>query len=276
MPKVKRLSAINYFGGKNQPGLQDFIIGKLRLARPYHLADAFGGSGAISLNFHWAKIRTYNDINAEVYNFFKVLQTRGNELIQKLELTPHSRQEYESVYVNGPGDDLERARIFFLRALQSFGYTGIHKQYNGWSYTINESRYNCSLTTARYLSKIEGLPAVVNELRRMQIEKLDFVEFIDKYDDPNTVFYFDPPYDMAARGGRQRYTNDFTIQQHTLLADKAGSIKGKFLLSGYDSDLYTQLYGRFYSDSFKARDQSHKTRIETVWANFDLRPGTLF
>lgn len=281
MPKANNISAFNYFGGKNAPRIQSWILSKIAMVQPFHLAGVFGGSGAIELNYRKAKLRTFNDLNSDIYNFFSVLRDNGIELIRKLELTPHSREEYDSNYMDDVLDPIEKARVFFIRCNQSFGNSGALKVYNSWSYTIRDSRYGCSQSTARFLSKVAGLHKVVQEIRTMQIEKLDFRDFVKKYDSEKTVFYVDPPYVPETRSYRQRYVHELSIDDHIELAALLKSIKGKFLLSGYRSDLYDELYKGFSSDSIgnirtNAKGEGMQKATEVLWANYDLHQNRLF
>ncbi len=276
MSKLKNISAFNYFGGKNAPRVHEWIKSKLDLLRVYHLAEAFSGSASITLNYQRAKIRTINDLNSDIYNFFKVLRDHGPELIHRLELTPHSRQEYDACYMDGIQDCIENARVFFLRTNQSFGNCGSLRVYNSWSYTINDQRYKCSQSTARYLNKIEGLHRVVQELRHIQIECLDFREFIKKYDGPKTVFYIDPPYVPASRSYNIKYKVELSINDHEELSELLKAAKGKWLLSGYQSDLYDQLYKDFSTCRMGSVRTAGRAATEVLWANYDLNPNSLF
>lgn len=249
MAVVNNISAFNYFGGKNAPRLQSWILSKLSLIEVFHLAGVFGGSGAVELNYRKAKLRTINDLNSDIYNFFCVVRDSGPELIRRLELTPHSREEYNSMFMSGVSDPIEKARVFFIRTNQSFGNSGALKSYNSWSYTIRDSRYGCSQSTARFLSKVSGLGKLVNELRTIQIENIDFRKFIKKYDSNKTVFYVDPPYVPETRSYHQKYVHELSINDHIELSEILKKIKGKFLLSGYPSDLYDELYKGFSCDN---------------------------
>lgn len=277
MRKAKNISAFNYFGGKNAPLVQAWIKSKLDLLPVYHLAEAFCGSAAISFNYQRAKFRTINDLNSDIYNFFKVLRCHGPELITALELTPHCRQEYDAAFMDGITDDIERARVFFLRTCQSFGNSGSLRVYNSWSYTINDHRYRCSQSTARFLSKIEGLYRVVQELRHMQIEHLDFREFIKKYDGPKTVFYIDPPYVPDSRSYNIKYKVELSIDDHIELSQLlTREIKGKWLLSGYESALYHDLYKGYSTCKMGPVRTAGKAATEMLWANYDLNQTDLF
>ena len=66
-------------------------------------------------------------------------------------------------------------------------------------------------------------------------------------------------------------------KDHNDLIDILLNIKGKWLLSGYDNDIYNKRLSGFYRQDFNCLANSLKRvknnnpeRIETVWANYDL------
>lgn len=272
----KPLSAFNYFGGKNSPVLQQFILDKLRLSNCYHLVDVFGGSMAISLNLPEAKIRTYNDLNSDIYNFFQVMRRDPEKLMYQLQLSTHSREDYEKLMIDDITDPIEKARAFFIRTVSSFGNTGALKKYNSWSYTVNDSRYKVSQSVARFLSKVEGLEAVINELRHIQVENRDFRKIFSAYDGDKTIFYVDPPYLRETRTGNIRYKHELTTDEHVELCEILNSLQGQYLLSGYDNEIYkNHLQSSSVEKIGGQKTHAKKMAIETLWANYNLRSNQL-
>src|SRR3990170_90755 len=90
------------------------------LPKTHNYCEPFGGSAAVLLNREPSPVETYNDIDGEVVNFFRVLRDQKDKLTEALALTPFSREEfYWAVTDYGPHlSDLERARRFFVRARQ--------------------------------------------------------------------------------------------------------------------------------------------------------------
>jgi DNA adenine methylase len=99
-----------------------------------------------------------------------------------------------------------------------------------------------SLTSSVYFDKknIHGLPPLLRKLndekilRRLQsitqVENLDCLEVIQKYDSATTFFYVDPPYYEK----EHYYTQAFGRDKHRELAECLGQIQGKFALSYYE------------------------------------------
>ena len=109
--KKKRL-AFRWYGGKFSH--LDWLLPLLPVEGVHHYCEPFGGSAAVLLNRPPAPIETYNDLDGEVVNFFRVLRDQRGELIEALRLTPFSREEFE-LACSPPEEnisDLERARRF--------------------------------------------------------------------------------------------------------------------------------------------------------------------
>lgn len=90
--------AFNYFGGKFS-----FIEYLYENFPPKftHLVDLFAGSMVVSLNYRGNVIRTANEINGEITNFFEQLREHEDELVRMLELTPCSELEYRKCWGGG-------------------------------------------------------------------------------------------------------------------------------------------------------------------------------
>lgn len=91
------------------------------LPRCHHYCEPFAGSGAVLINREPAPVETYNDMDGDVVNFFRVLSDRHEELIRGIALTPFSREEYYSAIYDGTDgiSDVERARRFYIKARQT-------------------------------------------------------------------------------------------------------------------------------------------------------------
>ena len=123
--------AFNYFGGKftwTEYLYANFPVGFT------HLIDLFAGSMVVSLNYHGNVIRTANEINGEITNFFTQLRDHEEELVRALRLTPYSEVEFDNSWVAEDAEisDLEKARRFYVRVRQSFFGLGAQRQKKGW------------------------------------------------------------------------------------------------------------------------------------------------
>ena len=76
-----KLIAFNYFAGKFV--WLEYLYDNFP---PHftHLIDLFAGSLCVSLNYRGRVIRTANEINGEITNFFEILRDHEEELIRRL------------------------------------------------------------------------------------------------------------------------------------------------------------------------------------------------
>lgn len=63
---------------------------------------------------------------------------------------------------------------------------------------------------------------------------------LERFDTPETFFYFDPPYVLGTRSGKA-YDYGLSDADHEKLVIKCLSVRGKVLLSGYENGLYKPL-----------------------------------
>lgn len=267
----RRLIAFGWYGGKyNHLG---WLLPLLPKAT--HYCEPFGGSAAVLLNREPSPLETYNDLDGEVVNFFRVLRDQKEALMEAIGLTPFAREEFEQAILE-PIDgmsDLERARRFYVRARQV--RTGLaQKASTGrWAHCRLTSRAGMAGAVSRWLGSVEAFPEIAQRLLRVQIEHDLAINVIKRYDSEGTFFYCDPPYPHSSRGDNNAYGYEMTDDDHIKLAEVLRSVKGKVALSGYHCDLLDELYGDWtYIEAPAKKVHSVKTeRVEVLWVNYDVQ-----
>ncbi|HXF62332.1 MAG TPA: DNA adenine methylase, partial [Caldilineaceae bacterium] len=243
-----------------------------------HYCEPFGGSAAVLINRAPAPVETYNDIDGEVVNFFKVLREQKEALIEAIGLTPFAREEFEEA-VSEPLDDLsplERARRFYVRARQV--RTGLAQTASSgrWAHCLLTSRAGMAGAVSRWLGAVEDLPAIAQRLLRVQIEHDTAINVIRRYDSPETLFYCDPPYPHESRGDSKAYRYEMTDNDHRMLAAVLHNVQGKVALSSYHSDLMDELYGDWHCVEAPPRTihSIKQQRTEVLWINYSIEETT--
>jgi len=272
--KKRRLIAFGWYGGKFSH--LDWLLPLLPQSK--HFCDVFGGSAAVLLNRPPSPIETYNDLDGEVVNFFRVLRDQSDELIHAIGLTPFSREEFELAIAGAkaPISDLERARRFYIRARQV--RTGLAQRATSgrWAHCRLTSRAKMAGAVSRWLGSIEDLPYIAQRLLRVQIENSPAIEIIQRYDSEDTLFYCDPPYAHDSRGDKNAYAYEMTDEDHRRLAEVLRNTKGKVALSGYHCKLVDELYHDWSYIEAPTKNclSVRKPRTEVLWVNYDIRKVT--
>lgn len=217
----------------------------------------------------WSPIETFNDINSKVVNFFEVLRSQPQELIDALLLTPYSKKEYADAWYVENEAPVERVRKFFIRTQQSIWAAGGQDMVKGWAVSINESRFGKSEKVHKWINAVCGLPEVVKRFSNVQIECRDYKFILSKYDAPETFFYLDPPYDGAFRSSSP-YEFDFVNNDFFEMHYHAKNAKGKVAISGYNSPLMIEIFKdfNFIKGPHRKNTRSTKEVYECLWTNY--------
>ncbi len=230
-----------------------------------------------------------NDLDGALMNFWAVLKSQATfQAFQRiLEATPFSEIEYACAKnvlqrqgwdlfgteenPEGVVTDLVHACRFFIVCRQSLA--GRMDSFAPLS--RNRTRRGMNEQASAWLTAIEGLPAVHNRLKRVVILNRDALDVIRQQDGKHTCFYCDPPYLKSTRASPDVYAHEMTEAQHETLLALLGTIKGKFLLSGYRSALYDTAAEKsnwkrhdFSVPNNAAGGDTKRTMVESVWMNF--------
>lgn len=241
----------------------------------HHYCEPFAGSGAVLINREPASVETYNDLDGDVVNFFRVLRDHHEKLIRAITLTPFSREEYHQAIHGGTHDidEIEQARRFYIRARQTRTGLAQTASLGRWANCKNTSRAGMSGVVSRWLGGVDGLDDIAQRLIRVQIENRPAIDVIRLYDSPQTLFYCDPPYLHATRGDAKAYGFEMDENQHREFAEVANECKGMVAVSGYDHPLMNKLFTPDRWFKTQGPDKTiHSTkdkRAEVLWTNYN-------
>lgn len=261
---------LKYPGGKWRSA--PWIIEHFPAHRVY--VEPFGGGASVLLRKERSRLEVYNDMAGHVVNVFRVLQdaekaTRLRELIQ---LTPYARAEFELAF-DECEDDVEDARRTILRSHFGFGSSGVRRRHTGLR-TKDHRDYGNSIAM-QWLIYPEFIEQFTERLRGVVIENRDAFELIEYQDSKDTLFYLDPPYVMDTRNDNERrYQFELSDDDHRALAELVRDIDGMVAISGYDGELYRELFGdwRWVSKMVTVQSKSGGiARPESLWLSPNCR-----
>lgn len=223
-----------WMGGKYQLSKQ--IIEMLPEHQCY--CEPFAGAAWVLFRKPPSTVEVINDINLELVTLYRVIQHHLEEFVRWFKWVLVSRAEFERFWKMNPGTltDIQRAVRFFYLQKNAFGGR-INKPTFGYSPTrhprLNLLRIEQDLSDAHL------------RLAQVYVENLPFLEIIERYDRPDTLFYIDPPYWDC-----EDYYGDgiFGKADFQALADKLLGIDGKFLLSLNDTPEVRAIFSAFVID----------------------------
>ena len=267
-------SPLKWHGGKS------YLASKIVSMMPPHVhyVEPFAGGLSVLLAKNPEGVsEVVNDLSADLTNFWSVIGSRylNRDLHRILDMTPFSEVEFETACEYLDDDDgknrLRRAHAFFVCCRQSLA--GRMDTFAPLS--RNRTRGGMNEQASAWLSAVEGLPAVHARLKRVVILNRDALDVIRQQDGENTLFYLDPPYLHETRAAKDAYEHEMSGQQHVELLNVLAGIEGKFMLSGYRSELYDTIADelKWHRTDFELPNNSaggkEKRRMtECVWSNF--------
>lgn len=223
-----------YLGGKRN--LAKRII-KLIESTPHECyAEPFVGMGGIFLRrTARPQAEVINDWSSDVATFFRILQRHYVAFTNMLRFEIATRKRFEDLCATDPRTltDLERsARFLYLQKL-AFGGK-VHGRGFGVQ-TTGGSRFNIT-------KLIPMLEDVHERFAGVVIERLEWADFIRRYDRPHTLFYLDPPY----YGCENDYGPDmFDRSEFETMAEVLEGISGRFILSLNDHPEVRRIFAKF-------------------------------
>jgi DNA adenine methylase len=258
---------LRYHGGKWR--LASRIAGLFPSHHTY--VEPYGGAASVLMHKPRSHGEVYNDLDDQIVNVFRILRDHeaSKELERLLRLTPYSRREFQSSYMD-TDDPIERARRTILRSFQGFGSGAVTKAHKtGFRSNANRNGTTPARDWANYPDHIGSFR---DRLQGVVIENREALDLIYQHDGRETLFYIDPPYPLGTRyksaAWADCYRHELTDKDHRALAEVLHNVKGMVVLSGYRCDLYDRdLYPEWRSIELSGLADGGRKRIEVLWFN---------
>ena len=252
--------------------IADFIISHFPAHHSY--LEPFFGSGAVLFNKSASNIETINDLSGDVINLFRVIREEPEELARKITLTPYSRAEYEAAWMGNPEDKIGKARDFLIKSWQGHGFRSNEK--TGWKNDVIGRERSYAVRCWNNLP--DYIVQAAKRLKQVQIEQMDAMEIIKRFNHPGVLIYADPPYLLSTRSTRNKEQYDHEMiseEEHLRLLETLLQHKGYVIISGYDNELYNKTLKGWSKANGKSNTDGGEYRTETIWFNFKEKQITL-
>lgn len=255
------------------PGSKWNIAKQLAEYIPQHhsYVEPFFGSGALLFTKPPSDIETVNDLDNDVTNLFMCIQEDAEKLARLVMTTPYSRQIYNDTFKNDLIRDMllgtdryHKACQFLIKCWQGHGFrTNGYKV--GWKNDVQGREKAYALWNWYRLP--EWIIDISERLRTVQIENRPAFEVIERFNYPNVFQYWDPPYILGVRSGKQ-YKYEMADSEHEVMLKLALGSKAKIMISGYESEMYNDYLKGWNKAYFNSCAEYNGTRHEVIWMNY--------
>jgi DNA adenine methylase len=236
----------------------------------HHYVSVFGGSGADILCKPPSKTETYNDIDQDLANVFRVLRepAQRRHLSLLIRDTLPSRLGFREALdtLSDSQDPVLRAWAYLVVAEQSWGCThpSVARPLS-YGYVVKPHGKR------RWATLPQRIEWVAERFRRVEsIECLPWQEIFLRYDRPTTFFYCDPPYPFGTRAAKKIYAYEMSDSDHEEFLVRVCQLRGHVAVSSYDNPLYNRYLGdwtrlEFVQPCNISWRSKKPPRVEIVW-----------
>ena len=187
---------LSYYGGKQK--IASWILSYFPDDyKKLHYVEPFAGGLALLFRKEPSDRETINDIDKNVYTFWKVLtdEKQGPELVDKLkkilyieDLYKESIEKLKCNFIS----ELERAYSYYVALQMSYS----NKITGGFGYSKDLYKKDSLI----FYNKTKRLDEFRERFKNVQVLNKDALEVIQKMDSKKTFFYIDPPYINTYQG----------------------------------------------------------------------------
>jgi DNA adenine methylase len=223
--------------------------------------------GSLAMLFSKQKTRTevVNDIDSDLINLYEILRCDHKRFAEKVFYTPFSRQLYNYLCKHKEEYITPLDKAWFYYAANRMGWTNI--------LTKDSIRVDTTGADPAQMHAIDKLfNLFIDRMNNVFLENKKYNEVISQYDKEHTFFYCDPPYYTT----EDTYAaSKFDEDDHRFLALKLKNIKGKAMVSYYESEFIDSLYKGWNKEVFTLLSRQKKeVKKEVIYFNYE-KPGQL-
>lgn len=225
---------------------------------------------SVFLNKNRSKQEVINDIDSGIVSVFKALRDEPDEFIERLSTIKYNEKSFDAALEKTSfADYLDRAVNEY--ALRRMSRGGMKKAF-AWSDRLRGGQPG---DVNAWETMLEELPKISERVQGTIMLCRNVFEILKTWDEDDTFFYLDPPYLHTTRseGATDVYENEMSLDDHLNLIHVVKSIRGKVLISGYASPIYSRgLKGWRYKKknvpNHSGQGKTKERRLEYLWMNY--------
>lgn len=232
--------------------------------------EPFVGAGSVLINKLPSKEEIICDSNKGICNIWNSLVEKPEKFLEMLKHVPYEESTFAMAQdvVDSKSKLINGVNEFILRRMsrgglkKAFAWSdrkrgGKPGDVNAWETAINDV-----------------LPKIIERVKNVKVIHGNAMEVIQGYDSDNTLYYLDPPYLQETRTSKKIYEEDeMDDKKHEELGKLINSCKGRVIISGYPSNLYSDLFKdwkmiKIEVANHASQQKSKKKKLECIWMNF--------
>jgi DNA adenine methylase len=230
-----------------------------------------GGAANVLINKNPSIREYYNDKDPDLfYLFYHLVNTPS--FLKIINNIPYTRELFETYKTNyclfssSKGDVMDSI-YYFVMMRMSRG--GLGKSF-AWS---ERKRGGLPGDVHAWQTLFAELPKIRDRMSNVILSCDDIIYKIKELDSSDTLHYVDPPYMHNTRISKSIYRYEMDEEYHFNLGNMLNTLRGKIMISGYSSPLYTDLFKdwRLITRETVAHSGQQKkktSRIECLWVNY--------
>ncbi len=239
--------------------------------------EPFAGAASVYLNKQKQSWEMINDLDYGTYCMWRTVQTQcANfiDVLSKIECSNLKTSDAFEYMFSEAKANKDSVKGEFATAVNQFTLRrlsrgGMMKDFS-WS---TRTRGGQPETINAWENGIKNLAKIEKRLKNTVIMNQNALELLKTYNRPNILWYLDSPYLSQTRVSTKIYDCELSDNDHIKMAELVNANQGKFIISGYPSPLYDELYKGWRVVTKDIKNHSSQVKVkpiktECLWLNY--------
>ena len=267
MKKGKLRPAFKIHGGKHY--LANWIIEQFPPNyRELVYVEPYCGAANVLLSKDPSREEYLNDLDPGVISILRTLRDRCPDYVSHLKRIEYKKENFEKALAKTTfTNDLDFAINEFI--LRRMSRDGLKKAF-AWS---DRKRGGQPGDVNAWQTILSQLHLIAERLNHILIFNSLALNVINAFNEPDVLIYCDPTYLPDTRVSKDAYEFEMNLDDHLELAEELNTFKGKVVLSGYPSNLYSRLYSNWQCvkkqiANHSSQQKKKQVKTECLWKNY--------
>lgn len=227
------------------------------------------GGGSVFWNKKSSQKEILIELNPKIYAIYFCIKNHPDLFVKKLKETPYAEESFLKAKDLKTNDIFEMGWAEYCKRRMSRGATG--KNF-AWSKRLRGGQPG---DLNAWENAIDRIPFYSKRLDNVDIINDSIFNLIKNYNDKKCFIYLDPPYLQETRVSKKDFEEfEWTKEQHIEMANILNdNFKGQVMISGYNSDLYKEIYYNWKIETkeivnHSSQQKKKPKKTEVIWMNY--------